>query len=445
MSNQIEMEQQILGCILTDLNAAYICMDEITPDDFSSDKARGLYEILLAAAVDLKKTNGSDILTYVSQYLPQNPVNYDMAEVAHICSMVPSSSNLPYYIGQLKNYSNGRKLLKTLETVHGELQAPVFDFEEIAGKLENEILKIGDRDKKEISFRDALHHVFDNLGNQKGIAGYTWGLSDLDRITGGIELGKAYVIGGLKKSGKTKLALNTTMCLWEKGIKSGWISLEMGRFYLVRWILSHVAQVDAHSLKVGKIRQADWSKLTMAAGKLDNGEEILIDDRAGLTIPQVRSTIRRFSQKGAQVIFLDFLQRLKITTGRGENRATAIQDATRELADMAKDYNVGLVYLSQLNNSAEGRIATIADLKESGGIGENVECAIVINNMDRINKRKDEKTNIAKFVIEQRDGESDMVEFVMQLQYSKFLDKATGNNGTYIPETEEKIQDSVPF
>lgn len=438
---EMEMERQILGSILVDLNAAYICMDEITLDDFSNDKNRALYEILLRAAVDLKDSNGSDVLTYISQHLKPNDM--DIADVAEIMSLVPSSSNLPYYIGQLKNYSNGRKLLKVLETVHNELQAPIFDYEEVAGKLENEILTIGDRGSKEIDFKEALHHVFDNLGMQNGISGYSWGLKDLDGLTGGIEIGKTYVVGGLKKSGKTKFALNTSLCLWENGIKPGWISLEMGRFYLIRWILSRVAEVDAHCLKTGKIRQNDWGKLTHAAGKLGNGNDILIDDRAGLTIPQIRATIRRFAQKGAQVIFLDYLQRINIATSRGENRATAIQRATVELADIAKDYNIALVYLSQLNNSAEGRIATIADLKESGGIGESVDCAIIINNMDRINKKKGEKSNLAKFVIEQRDGESDMIEFVMQLQYSKFLDKAS--NGEYLPEPEEVIDESEPF
>lgn len=430
MTRQMEVENQILGAILCDLGAAYACMDEILPDDFNFPNNRRLYELLLIAAVDLKQTNNSDILTYLHSRLTEP--GDDISRVIELQSAVPSSANLPFYLKELKNYSNGRKLTKALEAAHQELQAPTYDYETLAGNLENEILKIGDRGNKEICFREALHHVFENLGMQKGIAGYSWGLTDLDKITGGIELGKTYVVGGLKKSGKTKFALNTTLCLWESGIKPGWISLEMGRYYLIRWILSHVAQVDAHTLKTGMIRPGDWNKLTTAAGKLGNGNEILIDDRAGLTIPQIRATIRRFAQKGAQVIFLDYLQRINISTNKGDNRATAIQKATVDLADIAKDYNVALIYLSQLNNSAEGRIATIADLKESGGIGESVDCAIIINNMDRISKKKDEKTNIAKFVIEQRDGEGDMIEFVMQLQYSRFFDKIdVGINGKY--------------
>jgi replicative DNA helicase len=394
MSKQTEIEHQILGCILTDLESAYTCMAEISVEDFSSKQTQGMYKILCNAVGELAKGGNGDILAYISQKI--TPQDMDMSKVTEIMASIPSSTNLPYFLGQLKNYSAGRKLLDAVQKAHNDLQAPTFDTGEIAHSLEDVILDIANQEREEVSFKEVLHHVFDNLGVQKGIAGYSWGLKDLDRSTGGIELGKAYVIGGLKKSGKTKFALNTSLCLWKEGVKNGWISLEMGKEYLVRWILSHVSLVDAHSLKTGKIRRSDWPKLTKAAGELDGGDEILIDDRPGLTPAQIRGVARKFAQKGCRVIFLDFLQRAKIKTEKGENRATAIQNTTSDFADMAKEFNVALIYLSQLRADAENRIATIADLKESGGIGENVECAIVLNNMDRINRKKGGKTNIAK-------------------------------------------------
>lgn len=441
MRTQQEVEQQILGAIITDLNAAFVCMDHLKPEHFNSDKNANLFRHLCEAAATLPQSNESDVFIYLAKRLGKD--DHQMHEVVTIAQRVPSAANIEYFIGELLNYSRVRRLVLELNTVINEVKAGEVEFQPISERLEKLLLNLNDVKRDEINIETVVEETLTSLQTQNDISGYSWGLHDLDKLTGGIEPLKTYVIGGLKKSGKTKFALNTTLNLIDQHISVGWISLEMGRNYLMRWILSHIARVDSSLLKNGQMSKGNMDKIEHAAKKvLVNQKLFQIDDRPGLSISQIRATIRRFAMKGCQVVFLDYLQRITTKTDKGENRATAVQKLAIELADIAKEYGVALVYLSQLNNSAEGRKAGIGDLKESGGIGEAVDCSIVINNMDRINKKK-EKTNIACFVVEQRDGASDEVEFYMELAYSRFSDLTRKYNDEH--ETAGKYQKGVPF
>ena len=125
-------------------------------------------------------------------------------------------------------------------------------------------------------------------------------------------------------------------------------------------------------------------------------------------------------KKGVKVVFIDYLQRLNIPND-GDTRATAIQKTTAMLADCAKEFNVAIIFLSQLANRAEGQMAGVADLKESGGIAENVDCILILNNLDRIEGNYGEKkTNQIWISVEQRSGESALIKCRTKLQYCEF-------------------------
>jgi replicative DNA helicase len=147
------------------------------------------------------------------------------------------------------------------------------------------------------------------------------------------------------------------------------------------------------------------------AEQIEQNWPLYIDDRKGLTTEQIIATIRRYARRGVKVFLLDYLQRVCFETARGENRATAIQDACGQLADAAKKYDVALLVLSQLANKAESqkKRPTGKDFKESGGIAEACDCAIILHNVDRVEGNHTKKKRTCKFEIVvdfQRVGQS---------------------------------------
>jgi len=434
---QKDVEEQVLSSCLNDLDAVFYTLDHLKTNDFHLEKNMRLYQHLIQAAFDLNESRDSDIITYLQTKIGKE--DYTIPEILGIVSKLPSGANVGYFVDQLKNYSLLRKFHSLLRRTQSHAQEGEYDFQKLVSSFETEYLSLIDVDSPNLDMASLAEETFEGIieTKDKKLSGYSWGLNELDTTTGGIERSKSYVIGGLKKSGKTKLLINTQANLLKNNVRCGWISLEMNAKNLMRWILSRIAHVDSDKIRKGFISNEEIERLRTVTDWLRiNHKLIHIDDRPALETIQVRGLIRKWAKLGVGVVFLDYLQRLHIDTSRGDNRATAIQRATVELADIAKEYNVALVYLSQLRNEAEGRMAGIGDLKESGGIGESVDCAIILNNLDRINKMKT-KQNKSKLVIEQRDGASDEIELSTRLKYSEYLNYcATEETPQYCDEVD---------
>jgi replicative DNA helicase len=246
--------------------------------------------------------------------------------------------------------------------------------------------------------------ILEDIENRKDICGWSWGIPELDRVTGGIEKQKTYVIGGLKKTGKTRFMINTIHSLFKQDAVSLLFSLEMNAYSIQQLILSRFSGIttDLYRFKIDH----DPKKLVNTAGYLsEHGDSILVVDVPGLNDWQIREYIRHSKQRGVDVVFVDYLQRISVP--EQETRAYAIQALTGRIADLARQEDVAIIFLSQLAQRAEGRVATIADLKESGGIGENVDCALMLTNRDRMDASiEKDRTNIILMMIEQRSGES---------------------------------------
>jgi replicative DNA helicase len=142
--------------------------------------------------------------------------------------------------------------------------------------------------------------------------------------------------------------------------------------------------------------------------------------KPGLSFIQIKNLIRREVNKGAKVVFIDYLRCMNIPN-EGDSRATAIQKTTAMIADCGKEFDVAIIFLSQLANRAEGQMATVADLKESGGIAENVDCILILNNLDRIegNTGNNQK-NETRIYVEQRSGRSAVVACRIELEYNRY-------------------------
>lgn len=230
--------------------------------------------------------------------------------------------------------------------------------------------------------------------------GHDWGLPTLTQKTRGMLPGKTYIIGGLKKCGKTKFAIYTMHSLLKAGINTLFISMELQGADAMRWLVERESGAyffDTFS------RQK-----TMTA--LDSMEKMpfFIDSRSALSLQEIKQKIIYETRKHKiQVVFIDYLQKMSFDDAGG--RALAIQKAASGIADMARDLKISIIVLSQLGNVAESApFPTVAHLKESGGIGEAADCILLLNNLDRItNNITDSKFNLIDITIaQQRGGQS---------------------------------------
>lgn len=449
---QNEVERQVLSCCIQDLNNVFTVSEKIGVNDFYQEKHRELFAILTKAGMELNKHNESDVLAYILANVKDSKIRVD--EVLDIVQLLPSSANLPVFINRMVNFSRVRSYYIMLKNEIKSMDDGEDQFDNIIRNHEENYLPLLDGNGDERRFKDILAEAHERIiavkNSDSKMRGFSWGLSKLDRLTSGIITKRTYVVGGLKKSGKSKFIINTIASCIKNEIKTGILSLEMEDVSLTTWLLSRFAHVDTDRVVSGYYSKDEGKRIEAVRAWLDDRDHLVhVDDRSGLDVTKVRSVIRRWSRLGVKVVFLDYLQRMDIPEGNN-SRATAIQKATVQLADIAKQYDVALIYLSQLRNSAEGRKATIGDLKESGGIGESVDCSIIVNNMDRINKSKT-PTNEAIFSIEQRDGRGDELKFWMRLKYSEYLDIVPGEfyvedcDRLEVGKIPELKQEEVPF
>ncbi len=355
-----------------------------------------------------------------------------------------SSENAAHYIARVRENFDKQLLFNNLQRFKSELICKPDNYQLFRAKLEDEILKDRFLDPvKTVTIYETLQSIHE--AKKSGGIGYSWGIDKrLDELTGGIVPGRYYAVGGLKKTGKSRFGLSVISelvgnLIAERRIPCLIVSLEMSADQVNRILLSRQANVDSRLLGTQYISALQLSQLDTAANIVDDWP-LQVVDSPGMTIEQITSHIRRQSRKGVKVVLLDYLQRIDIPN-KGDSRATAIQKAVNQLADAARKYNVALIALSQLANRAEFEDQpTVGDFKESGGIAEACDCAIILHNHDRT---PGEKTHLFDIGIPvQRFGASGMkVTVKHDLRISRFYSIKTNLVESYC----EKCGQSVPL
>jgi replicative DNA helicase len=348
------------------------------------------------------------------------------AYINDIISKRESTTNATDATDQLRNEFNRRKLKDICDKAIKSLDTE-YRVENVLNELDKQVYAMQENKPVETmvdipAVIDSIIEKANNVDNY-GCYGYSFGLHELDYLTGGLECGKTYVVGATKKSGKSKFVINTIHALHQREIKSLFLSLEMNGEGVVKEIISRFNEIDNSNLR-RRLDRGTYEKIHSLKSELSYLE---IDTQSFLTTTQIRHKVRQASQRGVKVIFIDYLQRLDFQMkGSGQNFATIISNTVSQIADIAKEFNVAILFLSQLANRADNEQATIADLKDSGGIAEGVDCILILNNQDRISKDYEHKTNQVWISIEQRSGASGLIKCTTNLGMAKFEELING-------------------
>jgi len=394
----MKLEKQILGELLNIDNNDRIealCLLE-KPGLFEEYRNE---EILKAISVMTLEGKAVDFIT-VYQALKDK---FEPAELDEINSLGNKEPNLWKHIRILQERKYKKELQHKIKSGLELLNQSTFadDLDDVKSNLIAELSGLNFDDKSDFVDLDEQNELLKKqLESDRKIEGFSWGITDLDKWTSGIVSPRMYVIGGLKKSGKTRFVIHTLKELHNQGVPSAFISLEMPPYEINKLLRASFANIDDLRLRSSSYLKSEEKELLES---VDIDESLLgIECKSGLRIEQILGRLRRYSRLGFKVVFIDYIQRIDHDRNR---QAQQLEDISTRIADAARLNNIAIVLLSQLNVQGEREIPSIAHLKGSGGIGEAADTVLLLDNLYRRTKQEADK-NRFNIHIEQRYGDS---------------------------------------
>ena len=351
--------------------------------------------------------------------------------IAKVLESVPSSANVMYYANIVKD----KQLLREIIVAAGEILDEAYDQAgETSQKLDEAERKIFAVTDKNISgvpsaLKDLVLSAYELIEKRKGghVTGLATGYYELDELTCGLQNGEMIIVAGRPSMGKTSLALNVAehIGVAEK-MPVAIFSLEMGKQQLAERFLCSKSEIDAQLVRKGMLGTEDYQKLVEVCGSLSEAP-IYIDDSAGLTPLALRAKARRLnSQHDIRCIIVDYLQLMSLGAVRIESRQQEITAISRYLKALARELNIPVVVLSQLNRSPEGREGhrpRMSDLRESGSIEQDADVVMLLHREDYYHRgdKEYQPNNKAEIIIaKQRNGPTGLVQLMFREQFTRF-------------------------
>ena len=426
----LEAEQAVLGGGFLSNSVLHSIVDVLDEDDFYSPAHRIIYQSFL----DLYRQNIPIDLVTVAEDLEKKGQLEAVGGPVYLASLtdsVAASSNATYYARIVKEKSIRRKLIETASNIISHSLEPGQDVEELLDRSEQQIFAITESKTKPAfrSSKELVGEVFELLEKRverkELVTGVPTGYHHLDEITAGFQPTDLIIIAGRPSMGKTAFALNVGMrsaVLHEVPVAI--FSLEMSMEQLMMRMLCSWGKVDLKNLRTGFLNDEDWSRLYQAADALSRAP-IYIDDTPALTTMEMRARCRRLkAEKDLGMVIVDYLQLMR-TSRRIDSREQEISEISRSLKSLAKEMNVPVVALSQLNRKVEERTnkrPMLSDLRESGAIEQDADLIIFLYRDEVYNKKEDNpKKGRAEIIIgKQRNGPVGVVELAYLNRFTAF-------------------------
>lgn len=428
-----EAEAGILGSMILDRECIGEVVELIGADVFSLTEHRILFEAIISlyeknSEIDLVILR--DELTKRQSLEAVGGVDY----LVRVAESVPSASNAVYYAGIVKDKAMLRQLAHTCGQILHEACEESGDVGDKLDEAEKRIFEITEKkiQGSAIPVKDLITQAFENIEQRKGgdgVTGLSTGFEELDYTLCGLQKGEMTIVAGRPSMGKTSFALNLAEYIGVNESQPVVIfSLEMSKQQLVERFLCSHSGVDAQLVRKGMVGTDDMAKLTAAGGELFE-KPIFIDDSPGLTPLMIRAKCRRLkSRHDIQAVFIDYLQLMSLG-GRVESRQQEISTISRYLKSLARELDVPVVVLSQLNRAAEGREGhrpRMSDLRESGSIEQDADVILLLHREDYYHRGDAERedTNTAEVIVaKQRNGPTGIVELIFDGRLTRFKPK----------------------
>jgi len=443
--HSIEAEQSLLGGLMLD-NSSWDQVSEIVVED---DFYRKDHRLIFRAIRHLSESSTPFDVVTLSEWLENNNELDNAGGLSYLgmlANNTPSAANIKAYAKIVSE----RSVLRSLIGVGTKISDSGFNTE---GRNSNELLDDAERMVFEIAekganqkggfaaIKDVLVNVvdrIDQLFNQDGsITGLPTGYHDLDDMTSGLQEGDLIIVAGRPSMGKTTFSMNIAehaAMTCDKPVAV--FSMEMPADSLAMRMISSLGRIDQNKVRSGKLGDDDWPRLTSAIGLLQE-KPLFIDDTGGLSPNELRARCRRLTREHGQLglVVIDYLQLMQVP-GFKENRTAEISEISRSLKGLAKELNVPVIALSQLNRSLEQRPdkrPVMSDLRESGAIEQDADVIIFIYRDEVYNEESPDKGTAEILIRKQRNGPIGSVRLTFLGKYTRFenftFDAGYGDGG----------------
>jgi replicative DNA helicase len=436
--HSVEAEQSVLGGLLLDNSAWERIADLLGESDFYRADHRLIYRHISKL---VEASRPADVIT-VSESMESTRELETVGGLAYLGALAqntPSSANIRRYAEIVRERAIMRKLAETATEIADSAYNPMGrEAPQLLDEAESRIFSISEEGSRGrqgfLDMPPLLTQVVEridllyNRDNPSDVTGVPTGFTDLDRMTSGLQPGDLVIVAGRPSMGKTALALNIAEHVaLEAGLPVGVFSMEMSATQLVMRMLGAVGKLDQHKVRTGRLADEDWRRLTDAVGKL-NEAPIQIDETAALNALELRARARRLHRHFGKLglIVVDYLQ-LMSAASSGENRATEISEISRSLKALAKELNVPVMALSQLNRSLEQRPnkrPVMSDLRESGAIEQDADVILFIYRDEVYNPDTPDKGRAEVIIGKQRNGPIGTVMLTFQGEFTRFANFA---------------------
>lgn len=438
----IEAEQAVLGGMMLSPESINQLGDLLDPADFYLHSHRTIYRAIIELS---EKNRPFDAIT-IGEWLSANNLSAKAGGTEYLIDLVsqtPSAANIRAYAEIVREKSVLRQLIEAgTEIVNKGFDPEGRDIRELLSDAEQSVFRIaeqGARAKKSfVAIKDAAKDAYDQIikryDNQGSLSGLPSGFAELDELTSGLQKQDLIILAARPAMGKTTLALNIAEYAAMKTKKAVAVySMEMSSGQLAQRLLSSIGRINANNLRSGALEEEDWSRLTMAI-KMLTESKIFIDDTPALSPQELAFRARRLKREhDLGLIVVDYLQLMQVP-GSKENRATEISEISRSLKALAKELDIPIVALSQLNRGLESRTdkrPVMSDLRESGGIEQDADIILFIYRDEYYNKDSQDKGLAEVIISKHRNGSTGMFKLKFFGEYTRFDNLAREQYGSF--------------
>lgn len=428
----IEAEQSVLGGLMLDNKVWDIIGDRISEDDFYRKEHRLIFRAIRELADQEKPF---DVITLMD-VLKRDDKLEDAGGLQYLGTLAkdtPSAANAPYYADMVRE----RSVLRQLGNAGSEISNSVYRREgrsttDLIEFAEQKVFSIAEQLRRGVSGFEGIRSLLgkavdrvEKLYQQEGsLSGTATGFSDFDDMTSGLQPSDLMIVAGRPSMGKTSFAMNIAEYIAIKGSKPVAVfSMEMPGEQLTLRLLSSLGRIDQHRVRNGKLEDYEWPRLTSAVNILSHAR-LFIDDTPAMTPTEVRARARRLTREHGPLglIVLDYLQLMQ-SPENGENRNAEISHISRSLKALAKELNVPVMALSQLNRNLEQRPnkrPVMSDLRESGSIEQDADLVVFIYRDEVYHEDSPDKGTAEIIISKQRNGPIGTSRLTFLGQYTRF-------------------------
>jgi len=433
-----ELEEAVLGALMLEKDAYSITSEILKPECFYEKSHKMIYEAIADLAITQRPI---DMLTVTDQLRKRGELDLVGGPfyVSQLTTKVASSAHIEYHARIIAQKYLARELISFTANVQGKAFDETIDVEDLMQEAEGKLFEISQRNvKKDVTainpvIKDALDLLQKAANQKEGLSGVRTGFDALDKITSGWQNSDLIIIAARPAMGKTAFVLsmaknmavnhNTPVALF---------SLEMSNVQLVNRLIVNVCEIPGEKIKSGRLEPFEWEQLDVKINDL-YGAPIYVDDTPSLSVFELRTKARRIVREhGVKCLIIDYLQLMNASGMTFGSREQEVSTISRSLKGLAKELNIPIIALSQLNRGvesrqgAEGKRPQLADLRESGAIEQDADMVCFIHRPEYYKITEDDRGNnligLAEIIIaKHRNGATGDVRLRFKSEFAKFM------------------------